>query len=88
MKGFTKKRCKRCNSADLSIWVRDSCEGCIYNGIYNEQEKCYEWPEEADPNQRIQVSEEGECKLGYTNEMGCTLMECKSCGKLEHFPWM
>ena len=46
-----------------------------------------EWPEETN-RPRIQVEEEGECKLGYSCEHGCTIMECKACGKLEHFPWM
>ena len=86
MKGFERKRCKICNSTELAFWVRKKCEECIYNGVYNEEEKTYEWPEETN-RPRIQVKEEGECKLGYACE-GCTIMECKACGKLEHFPWM
>jgi len=77
MKGFERKRCKICNSTELALWIRDTCEGCIFK---------VERPEEAG-QQRTQY-EEGECKLGYSCENGCTLLECKSCEKLEHFPWM
>jgi hypothetical protein len=73
-------KCWKCKSEILKMYLCE-CGACKYNGVWDECEREYIYPEKLKDGQiRTQADDECCCELGDTMGNGCWLYECAECG--------
>lgn len=89
-----KKICENCGYGYFEIEIKDECSDCIHNGAYIESDDGNDWDYIYDEKQikdnnlqRDQAENDGECRIGQSNNAGCHLYICINCKHETNLPF-
>lgn len=83
------KTCAECGAALFDEEVRESCDFCQYNGVWDTEICVYRYPEDIPADRkRDQSRMEWECALGANFNAGCRLLTCRVCGHMDYVPFL
>jgi DNA-directed RNA polymerase subunit M/transcription elongation factor TFIIS len=80
--------CEKCKHKLFTIEVNNTCENCVHNGAYDEDNNLIYDDKEIEKLElkRFEVEENGTCSFGTAYGPGCWIFTCGKCGQQKYMP--
>jgi len=85
----TNKKCSKCKNDVFMIEEKESCDECVYNGAYDDNEGDYIHDKDIINRlnlERTQAFDNGECEIGSAHDKGCCMFHCTMCREQYNIP--